>query len=340
MPYTASPDLAGMFGSMSPVPYLAALNQEEAASRGRTLQNDQALETLNFDKAVNPLKIVDAGITTAGRIRDEDLASSLYPDVKRNAQAKIDSERTKFTSQQLDSLGNQLMQIGTAAKANGGMLPLSITNNVDPKIIQMLQQPGGHDAVFALGKALRDNSTAWTKQESKQDSAEGIAADKEATRQAAIKAQNERAAADRESRERIAAMRVAAQKLLADKRGSANDKQSLEQYLVALDRQRNTVAIDDPQAYAALSQRMAEIQNRIEKIKSAGAAEQGSLPRDLMGKTTPQSGPRANTQPQGATAPAATQQGRIKVTSPDGKVGTIPADQLKDALSQGYKEYK
>jgi hypothetical protein len=42
--------------------------------------------------------------------------------------------------------------------------------------------------------------------------------------------------------------------------------------------------------------------------------------------------------PPGASPTAAG--GRVRVVGPDGRVGTIPSEQLQDALKSGYKEAK
>jgi hypothetical protein len=128
------------------------------------------------------------------------------------------------------------------------------------------------------------------------------------------------------SRERVAALAAKARQEM----NTLKSPKDWEEYAVR--KQLELQQEGDMEARSALAQQIQFAQQMAERLKPAQqvidpAASGGMLtdPRGTM--------PR----PPGAAAP---QNDRVRVVSPDGRVGNIPRSQLEQAKAQGYKESK
>ena len=293
MPAVQYPDLSQMFGQYSMYPTSIGLDREATANQNNVLDQANTLSTIMQRQAQEK------------RLADESAAKIAMDQAnQKKLLQQLDKSAADAKFNNTGAMMQQLEQWGNIAEKNGGTIPLEFQALLPDGIKEVFAHPDGWKIAKQAGQLYRENSGKWLKEAADRTTKQTIAETGADARTYAADEATRRAREANASRERVAAMRVDAQKLIADKRNQKNDKLSLEQYLVDLDKQRTSLAIDDPQAYAALTQRMYEVQNRLERIRSAGAAETAALPRDIL-KTPPQSGPRAGTQPQGAPAPAA-----------------------------------
>ena len=298
MPAVQYPDLSKMFGQYSMYPTSIGLDREATANQNNALDQANTLSTIMQRQAQEK------------RLADESAAKIAMDQAnQKKLLQQLDKSAADAKFNNTGAMMQQLEQWGNIAEQNGGSIPLALQNQMPEGIREVFANPDGWKIAKQAGQAYRENSAKWLKEAADRTTKENVATTGADAKNYAADAATRRAREANASRERIAAMRTDAMKLIADKRNQKTDKLSLEQYLVELDKQRNNVAIDDPQAYDVLTRRIYEVQQRLEQIKSAGAAEQSSLPRDIMGRTTPGSGPRSNKTtppPQGAPAPAAT----------------------------------
>ncbi len=128
------------------------------------------------------------------------------------------------------------------------------------------------------------------------------------------------------SRERVAALAAQARKEM----NTLKSPKDWEEYAVR--KQLELQQEGDMEARSALAQQIQFAQQMAERLKPAqqviDPAASGGMLTDPRG-TMPQ--------PPGANAP---QNDRVRVVSPDGRVGNIPRSQLEQAKAQGYKESK
>lgn len=334
MPQVSYPNLEAMYNTTAFTPFAMGMQQAQEAQRANQLNYDadqQKLEQLKFEAPIsNATKLFDL----QKRAREEDLASALYDQQKSNAVKKATVESKELSAKDIATYGQGLMQLGAAAKANGGSLPLSMMQSVDPEILKILQQPNGHEQIYNLGKAVHENSDKWLAQESKQGAA-----------QAAVdtRADAMRDVADKNAAARLKAAELAnarARAALAAK-PAKQDALSYEKYAQKLDSHADELAmlgdaesLNKAQYFKNLA---AEYYSRAVKLKTAPT----DVKTDAQTSLETELGVR-KPKPAGQAAPAApaTPNDRVRVQSADGKIGTIPRSQLKEAMAQGYKEYK
>lgn len=268
---------------------------------------------------------------------ESDLAEKQQPGKLR----EIEYKNQKAEYEDLDRFGQALEQWGSIAEANGGQIPLPLQGRMPPQLASMFSQPDGWKQAKSAGAAMRENSMKWLQQASKQGSAEEIAALKaevEANKEAG---RNKRAAEANEMRVRIA-------NLMASKKAGDAEKarKTMDEAFVYYNEKAATAR--DPEERAFYTQQAQEIVNQKSAYivlqaaaKAAGSVDTGAV-TDLPTRPTPTSrtvNPPSKTQPQAASTQATTS-GRVRVQSADGKIGSIPASQLQDALKQGFKEIK
>lgn len=275
-------------------------SEEAAAAHQQGLA--EAIQRQQHEAAMNPLRVESE--TQLGRKRrlEADLAEKEQPYKLK----QIDYNAQKAEYEDMDRFGQALEQWGSIAEANQGQIPLELQSRMPKELAAVFAQPDGWRQAQKAGKAMRENSAKWLSQQSKQGSAEDIAALKarEATerQRLADEARARQAQLDRESRERLARERIDnARKLAADRRSGSSDKKTLEQYAVELDRAANEVMLDDPQAANALRQRSMDILQKAASLKAASAGVNDNFRRELLNLQN-----RYGTSPQPAqAAPAA-----------------------------------
>lgn len=276
-------------------------SEEAAAAHQQGLA--EAIQRQQHEAAMNPLRIEAEKQLGRTRKLTADLAEKEQPYKLK----QIDYNAQKAEYEDMDRFGQALEQWGSIAEANQGQIPLELQSRMPKELAAVFAQPNGWQQAKAAGKAMRENSAKWLSQQSKQGSAEDIAALKarEATerQRLADEARARQAQLDRESRERLAMQRLEnAHKLAADRRSGSSDKKTLEQYAVELDRAANEVMLDDPQAANALRQRSMDILQKAASLKAASAGVNDDFRRELMGLQN-----KYGTKPQPAqAAPAAT----------------------------------
>lgn len=276
-------------------------SEEAAAAHQQGLA--EALQRQQYEAAMNPLRIESERQLGRTRKLTADVAEKEQPYKLK----KVEYDATKAEYEDMDRFGQALEQWGSIAEANQGQIPLELQSRMPKELAAVFAQPNGWQQAKAAGKAMRENSSKWLQQQSKQGSAEDIAALKAAqaaeSRRLADEARARQAQLDRESRERIAMQRLDnARKLAADRRSGSSDKKTLEQYAVELDRAANELLIDDPRAAAALKQRSEEMIIKAQSIKAASAGVNDDFRRELLGLQN-----KYGTKPQPAqAAPAAT----------------------------------
>jgi hypothetical protein len=254
--------------------------QEASTNNAFNLQQAVAEEQRAADKA--PIDLESLQQLARGRKLDADLKEAEQPtrlaDIVRKAAASTAEDQAK----DLERIGYTYQQIGALAKANKGRIPPSLQGRVPPEVLAHLEE-FGPDQMVAHGDAIIKHSKSYLGQAQKDEGRLDVASTNASVKQAAIDAANERAAADRASRERIAAQRIeSARKLLNDKRSSAPDKKSLEQYAQDLYRQANDLELDDPRAAQIVRARGDDILKKAQSIKAAGATPRVDLDRSVL----------------------------------------------------------
>ena len=256
-------------------------SDEASANNAQNLAD--AIQAHQFDQQMNPLRV-------QGKQQELDKGALEYQ-LAQAKQPKLLSEASQipFNDKNFSALMSHFEGLGDiAAKNNGLPLPIALQlkqSGFPQEVLDELSTPEGAIRVRDAGKSFRENSAKWQLQQSKQGSAEAIAETRGNTQADAIAARERQAQLDRESRERIAQARLdSARKLMADKRATASDKKSLEQYAQDLARTRDDIAVDNPQAAEVLNQRYNKVVNDILKIRAAGNQGKVDLQRELYGE--------------------------------------------------------
>jgi len=250
------------------------------------------------------------------------------------SQQHIDEAIRSSGYKQINDMGAALEQFGTIAKQNGGSLPLQYLSMVPKDTLPLFDMPNGADIALQAGKAIREKSGAWQLLGSKQEAAQGLVDTKA---EAAAEVARINAAA------RIKATELAntrAKAALAAK-PAKQDALSYEKYAQKLDAHADELAmlgdaesLNKAQYFKSLA---ADYYARAVKLKTAPTDVRTDATTSLeteLGIRKPKPTGQA------ASAAPATPNDRVRVQSADGKIGTIPKSQLKEAMAQGYKEYK
>lgn len=332
MPYIAPPDLRSIYGDLSTIPADFAYDQAVQSRQANALNMEVERQKLAEDSAASPFNLAAKASKMRNQALEDDLSTTLYPGRKEIAVAEQQKKQRELQAPDIHYLAQGLTQAAAATKANGGQVPVWLAPQLPKSIVDALNQPRGADQVFAAGKAIRDNADKFVSQESKQgsaaelaatkaDSAENVARINAAARVKAAELANERARAT-----------LAAKPKKADAPG-------YEKYAQKLDAQADELAMLGD----AESMSKAQYLKQLARQYYADALKLKTAPTDVKVGSQEELERELNVRkPAGQAAPAApaTPTDRVRVQSADGKIGTIPKSQLKDALAQGYKEYK
>jgi len=205
MPYVAPPDLKSIYGDLSTIPADFAYDQAMQARQANSLNIKTDQQKLAESVAQAPYELQRKQLLASQAKREEDLASTLYPGQKELATQKQQKELRQLQIPDIHNLAQGLTQAAAATKANGGQVPVWLAPQLPKHIVDALNQPGGADQMFAAGKAIRENADKFVAQESKQDSAESIAAEKARIKEQEEAGRNARAAAANALKARLAA---------------------------------------------------------------------------------------------------------------------------------------
>jgi len=180
MPTPQYPNLANSFGQGSFIGAQQDLSQMWAAQQNEQLNQQEALAKQRFDAQQRPMTLATDAFNLEDKARKSDLANTLYPGEKANAVKKQQLETNKYDAPQMEQFGNSLLQLGTIAKQNGGVLQpwMKQSFNIPDELWQEIHAPGGADKFVAYGEAIIKNKDKFISQESKQGSAADIAATK------------------------------------------------------------------------------------------------------------------------------------------------------------------
>jgi len=329
MPYIAPPDLRSIYGDLSTIPADFAYDQAVQSRQANALNMDVERQKLAEDTAASPFNLAAKASKMRNQALEDDLSTTLYPGRKEIAVAEQQRKQRELQAPDIHYLAQGLTQAAAATKANGGQVPVWLAPQLPKNIVDALNQPGGADQVYAAGKAIRENADKFISQESKQGSAADIAA---------TKADSAAEVARINAAARIKAAELAnarAREALAAK-PAKQDALSYEKYAQKLDAAADNLAMSGESEKAQYLKSLAsDYYARAVKLKTAPTDVRTGSQEDLEREL----GVR---KPTGQAAPAApaTPNDRVRVQSADGKIGTIPRSQLKDAMAQGYKEYK
>jgi hypothetical protein len=122
----------------------------------------------------------------------------------------------------------------------------------------------------------------------------------------------------------------------ATQNGKSRDPKSYEQLGVTY-RQK---ALAEPDNAAYWNTQADNAEQMAAWLKQAGAFKPTPDVAKVTGGAVPTTTPPPKPSMGAPAAQPAAASGRVRVKSPDGKMGSIPAEQLKDALAQGYTEVK
>ena len=278
MPTPQYPNLANSFGQGSFIGATQDLSQMFAAQQNEQLNQQKALADQQFEAQQRPIQLASDTLKLGAAARDEDLASTLYPGKKANAVAAQRNEANKLSAPQVEQFGNSLLQLGTMAKQNGGVLQpwMKDSMNIPDSLWQELHSPGGADKFITYGKAIIDNKDKFLSQESKQGSAADIAA----TKADAVKYSAEQSAAARRYAADAAVRR--AQVVLQGK-PAKQDKQTYENYAVKLEQEADNLALaGETERASYVKQRANEYRAAAQNMKAAGAIVNQEIPNKLL----------------------------------------------------------
>ena len=148
------PNLANVFGEYSMYPVTSALEQEAQANRNNQINQDAALAEALYKQQQRPLDLAQTQEVTKG----QQLTNQL-------TQQKIDEALKGTQFKHLGEVGTALEQLGAIARDNGGNIPLWLQSQVPKDIAPMFAEEGGWQKALQVGKAIRENSPAWQKEQ-------------------------------------------------------------------------------------------------------------------------------------------------------------------------------
>lgn len=147
-------------------------SEEAAAAHQQGLA--EAIQRQQHEAAMNPLRVEAEKQLGRTRKLTADLAEKEQPYKLK----KVEYDATKAEYEDMDRFGQALEQWGTIAEANQGQIPLELQSRMPKELAAVFAQPNGWKQAKDAGKAMRENSQKWLSQQSKQGSAEDIAAAK------------------------------------------------------------------------------------------------------------------------------------------------------------------
>jgi len=205
MAFVQPPDLLKIYGDLSTIPADFAYDQAVQSRQANALNMNVERQKLAEDTAASPFNLAAKASKMQNQAMEDDLSTTLYQGRKEIAVAEQQKKQRELQAPDIHYLAQGLTQAAAATKANGGQVPVWLAPQLPKAILDALNQPGGADQVFAAGKAIRDNADKFISQESKQDSAESIAAEKARIKREEEAGRNARAAAANALKQRLAA---------------------------------------------------------------------------------------------------------------------------------------
>jgi hypothetical protein len=273
-------------------------SEEAAAAHQQGLA--EALARQQRDAEMHPLKMEYENQRARKQRLESDLAEREHP--YKLKKVEYDAQEAEYKD--MDRFGQALEQWGSIAEANQGQIPLELQARMPKELAAIFTQPDGWKQAKAAGAAMRQNSQKWLSQQSKQGSAEDIAALKARQAAEAAAERARQAELDRASRERLAAQRLEnARRLATDKRSASQDRGTLENYARDLAKARDELLVDNPTAAAAMEARYQKVISEIKAIRSAPASVPDDFKRELL-KLKPTGTPPPAQEAPAATAPA------------------------------------
>lgn len=331
-----------VYGQDNPLSYFQGsrmLDQSRDYNLGEMYKQKQGIQA---DEVMNPLRAQQMELAnlghayelpgrladSVGKVRKQEQADLFHDDEINALKTKYKAEELSAKVKELENRGTQFMQWANGITYNPKATRLAAKQQLgedwDPSWDQ-LSDPQLSLKFHEWGKGIQDASPKFQQalglQESKNAAAE------------------KRAAMAAETAQFRAKLIKDAQSAKASK--DPTTYQGWAGKLLELARTE-----EDPGKQAVLleqAQQFAELYHQ--SLIARGAA----VPRPDLGQmgvpTTPTPEPPKvkvpGANPNVSPSSGSPAQGRrVRVQSPDGKTGTIPADQLQDALSQGYKEIK
>jgi len=187
-------------------------------------------------------------------IRQRQLGNTLAEAEQPFALKKIQygAEEADYKAQQ--QFGQALEQWGSIAEANGGQIPLQLQQRMPPELAQLFAQPNGWQQAKQAGSAMREASMKWLQQQSKQGSAEDIAAQKAAMDK--YKADLRAKAAEDAN-----ATRLAVQRQMAAGKGEAAVKTLDQAYVTYLNKASTSTDPEERAFYTQLAQEVVAQKN-------------------------------------------------------------------------------
>jgi len=238
MPTPQYPNLANSFGQGSFIGAQQDLSQMWAAQQNEQMGQQRELADQAYNAQQRPLSLAGAAFDLEDKARKADLANALYPQDKANAIKKQKLETNKYDAPQMEQFGNSLLQLGTIAKQNGGVLQpwMKQSFNIPDELWQEIHAPGGADKFVAYGEAIIKNKDKFISQESKQNAAADAAATK-------ADSAAEVARINAAARIKAAELANARAKAALAAKPTKQDKQSYENYAVRLEAEADNLAM-------------------------------------------------------------------------------------------------
>jgi len=157
----------------------------------------------------------------------------------------------------------------------GVPVPLEMEAHLPKEIINLLSQPNGYKQAIAFGEQIIKGSPKVYSQTQKEESAADILRKK-------LDQKSYEAEQDRLSRERIAAARLENARKLVSMRPMKQTKESFESHAVELEKAADAMALDNPQAAAALREKSRFWREEAKAKAAASASTNANLKRDTL----------------------------------------------------------
>lgn len=153
-------------------------SEEAAAAHQQGLA--EAIQRQRQESEIHPLKMEYENQRARKQRLESDLAEREHPYKLK----KIEYDAQEAEYKDMDRFGQALEQWGSIAEANQGQIPLELQARMPKELAAVFSQPDGWKQAKTAGTAMRENSQKWLSQQSKQGSAEDIAAAKLQAQQA------------------------------------------------------------------------------------------------------------------------------------------------------------
>lgn len=285
--YPSLPGLEQAFSSVGSLVPDMATRQFQQADQAQSLNQMFGQQQYNQNEQMNPLLVQGQAATNrhtnagAGLLEAQTPGAAAESQMKQTA-ARVDSAipfdqklqtavadlKAKASDSDMKILGNHgqtMAQVGAAALANGGHVPLEMQHMVTPEIAQYLARPGGAQEMVKMGQAFQSASADRAAEREKLK----ITGDN-AARVAGIEAG---------SREKVEQMGITAGKYLKRWNMSLDSKIDLEgdpvkKYTMLVDAAKQAT---DPEQQAYYMSRAQQIQNVATAKLAAAQPKPGSV---------------------------------------------------------------